>query len=73
VEVIAREVQEALDGRTVVEQAKGVLAVQESLDPAEAFDRLLERADSLGLPLAVLAAGVVEAAQRGRRWDAASV
>lgn len=69
VEVIAREVQEALDGRTVVEQAKGVLAVQESVDPSEAFHRLLARADGLGLPLGELAARVVVRAQRGRRWD----
>lgn len=61
-EVLAREVQEALDGRTVVEQAKGVLAVQESIDPAQAFDRLLGRSDARGVPLA---AEVVERAQRG--------
>lgn len=70
VEVIAREVQEALDGRTVVEQAKGVLAVQESCEPAEAFHRLLARSDALGVPLAVLAAQVVERAQHGQSWDA---
>jgi GAF domain-containing protein len=71
VEVIAREVQEALDGRTVVEQAKGVLAVQESIDPAEAFHRLLERADALGVSLAALATQVVERAQRGLHWESA--
>jgi len=69
VEVIAREVQEALDGRTVVEQAKGVLAVQESIDPAEAFQRLLERSDALGVSLASLAAQVVGRAQRGLHWQ----
>jgi GAF domain-containing protein len=71
VEVIAREVQEALDGRTVVEQAKGVLAVQESIDPAEAFHRLLDRSDALGVSLASLASQVVERAQRGLHWEAA--
>ncbi|GEA88687.1 GAF and ANTAR domain-containing protein [Cellulomonas cellasea] len=69
VEVIAREVQEALDGRTVVEQAKGVIAVQDSVDPAEAFLRLLDRSDARGVSLAALAARVVVHAQRGRRWD----
>lgn len=70
VEVIAREVQEALDGRTVLEQAKGVLAVQDGVEPAEAFHRLLAHADAHRLPLAALAAEVVAGAQQGRRWDA---
>ena len=70
VEVLTRQVREALEGRTVVEQAKGVLAVQESLDPAEAFQRLLSRSRELREPLVVLAARAVERAQRGEHWDA---
>lgn len=69
IEEIARGVQEALDGRIVIEQAKGVLCHQEQVDPAAAFSLLIERAQQGGEPLADVARGVLRAAERGDRWN----
>ncbi|MCL3862388.1 ANTAR domain-containing protein [Actinotalea sp. K2] len=65
---ITREVQEALNGRIVIEQAKGVLAVQESVEPGRAFDLLVTRSASTGISLAGLAERVLANAQRGAHW-----
>lgn len=65
---LMRDIQQALDGRIVVEQAKGVLAVQEGVDPGTAFGLLAERSRDEGVALAELAAQVMESAQRGERW-----
>ncbi len=65
---VTREIQQALDGRIVVEQAKGVLAVLEGVDPGTAFALLAERSRQEGVTLVELAAQVMESAQCGDRW-----
>ena len=56
------KVQEAVTARAVIEQAKGVLAVQLELQPDSAYDVLLQRAHESGLGLTAVAAGVVDQA-----------
>jgi hypothetical protein len=55
----AAQLQEALDSRVVIEQAKGVLAERYSLSPDEAFALLRRSARSNRMPLRQLAAAVV--------------
>jgi hypothetical protein len=55
----AAQLQEALDSRIVIEQAKGVLAERFDLSPDEAFVLLRRAARSNRMPLRLLAAGVV--------------
>jgi hypothetical protein len=55
-------VRDAVEARAVVEQAKGVLAVELDTDPSEAYDVMLQRARGSGLGLAELAAQVVNQA-----------
>lgn len=56
---LARQLQRALESRVVIEQAKGVIAAQQGIDLAAAFDRLRTAARSSGRPLPQLAADVV--------------
>jgi hypothetical protein len=53
------QLQEALDSRIVIEQAKGVLAERFHLEPDHAFEVLRRSARSNRLPLRDLAARVV--------------
>jgi len=55
----AAQLQEALDSRIVIEQAKGVLVERFDLSPDEAFDLLRRAARSNRMPLRQLAAAVV--------------
>jgi ANTAR domain/GAF domain len=64
---VLRRTRAALRERAIIEQAKGVLAYQERLDMAAAFDRLLEMADDHGHDLRVTAADVVRRASHRRR------
>lgn len=57
-------VHDALRAREVVEQAKGVLAYNEKVDLATAFDRLLERSRRQGTSLTRTAHEVIVEAQR---------
>ncbi|MEL7978230.1 GAF and ANTAR domain-containing protein [Isoptericola sp. F-RaC21] len=59
-----RRVTRALGGRVVVEQAKGALAYQLGIDPADAYDVLLERSVRRGLTLTQAAREVLREAQR---------
>jgi hypothetical protein len=52
-------VREAVEARTVVEQAKGVLAVELETDPALAYDALLERAQESGRGLTATAIEII--------------
>ena len=63
---LAERLTEALDSRIVVEQAKGVLAEQQAIDMAEAYDRLVRDAIGHGRQLTSWAADVVAGAQRWR-------
>lgn len=57
-------IQEALSGRVVIEQAKGVLAYFGNLSMAAAFEALLSLAEQSGYSLTDTARGVVEGAGR---------
>ncbi|MFR9805733.1 ANTAR domain-containing protein [Pseudonocardia sp. RS010] len=59
-EVLARQLQEALDRRIVVEQAKGILAERLRVDPHEAFERLRAHARRYRRTVHGLAATIVD-------------
>jgi len=60
------QLQEALESRIVIEQAKGVLAERYRLEPDRAFEVLRRGARSSRLPLHELAARVVSSGQTPR-------
>lgn len=64
VESARERVEAALAGRVVIEQAKGVLVEREELDPAAAYERLLNEARERGEALTEVARTVVEQAYR---------
>ncbi|HEY3001990.1 MAG TPA: GAF and ANTAR domain-containing protein [Kribbellaceae bacterium] len=59
-ELLAGQLQAALNSRVVIEQAKGVLAERGGMDMGTAFDLLRRAARSSNRRLADVAAGVVE-------------
>lgn len=61
---IAARTRQALVARTVVEQAKGVLAHQGGIPIDEAYQTLLDIAESDGLTLSAAATGVVQRASK---------
>jgi hypothetical protein len=63
-EVLRARVQEALSGRLVIEQAKGILAYREHLAMSEAYDRLTAIAASQRSGLTVAARRLIEDASR---------
>ena len=64
VQDLARITRRALAARTVVEQAKGVIADQTGLDMAASFDRLRALADQRGQPLETFARDLVNSTSR---------
>jgi len=70
-ELAAREIVErterALAGRTIIEQAKGVLAYQEELTTDAAYDALRARASQEGLTLTAMAHRVIDEASNAPR------
>jgi signal transduction protein with GAF and PtsI domain len=65
-EVEVAQLRRALTSRVWIEQAKGVLAATEGVDPDAAFQQLRKRARSSSRKLAELAQEVVQDAQRER-------
>jgi GAF domain-containing protein len=63
----ALQIRRALEGRTVIERAKGVLAYTLGLDMGAAFERLLQMSDDSNATLSETAAGVIRNAQRQPR------
>lgn len=59
-----QQIRRALEGRTVIERAKGVLAYTLRVDMSTAFERLLAMTDGNGPSLSQAAATVIEDAQR---------
>jgi len=55
-------VREAVEARAVIEQAKGVLAVELDTDPSSTYEVLLQRADESGLGLDSTATDIVRRA-----------
>jgi transcriptional regulator with GAF, ATPase, and Fis domain len=62
-QVVGR-VHEALEGRTVVEQAKGVVAYTKNVDMAAAYDILVQMADVEGTDLTATARALMGQAER---------
>jgi hypothetical protein len=60
-EMLAQQLQQALDRRIVVEQAKGMLAERLHVDPQEAFERLRAHARRYRRTVHGLAAAIVDA------------
>jgi AmiR/NasT family two-component response regulator len=56
---LAEQLQQALDSRVVIEQAKGMLAERHGVEVTEAFDRLRSHARGRGLRLRDVAIGVL--------------
>jgi GAF domain-containing protein len=56
---LAEQLQQALDSRVVIEQAKGMLAERHGVEVTEAFDRLRSHARSRGLRLRDVAIGLL--------------
>jgi signal transduction protein with GAF and PtsI domain len=65
-EVEVAQLRQALASRVWIEQAKGVLATTQGVNPDEAFQQLRNQARSSSRKLADLAQEVVQAAQRER-------
>lgn len=63
VRTAARRVDEALEGRVIIERAKGVLAYQQGIPLSEAYDALQKRAAADGRDLTGIALSVLEQAQ----------
>lgn len=65
-EEMASRIDEAVAGRTVIEQAKGVLAYRDGLDMSAAYDQLLAVARQTSSPLTVVAQQILRDARRPR-------
>jgi GAF domain-containing protein len=61
---LARQLQEALTSRGVIEQAKGILIARHRLTPAEAFEALVEQSQRENRKLRFVAEDLVRDAQR---------
>jgi transcriptional regulator with GAF, ATPase, and Fis domain len=59
-DAVRRQLQHALNSRVVIEQAKGVVAHQRSIDPERAFDLIRDYARSRRLSISHVARALVE-------------
>lgn len=66
---LARQMQDAMKSRAVIEQAKGVLIAQQGCSVEEAFDMLSRASQTSNQKLRDLAAAIVEGAQKGKPQD----
>jgi transcriptional regulator with GAF, ATPase, and Fis domain len=62
-DVLAGRMAAALEGRVIIEQAKGVIAYTKGLDMSEAYDELVQQARAQSTTLGQAAAAVVREAQ----------
>jgi transcriptional regulator with GAF, ATPase, and Fis domain len=69
-EVLAEQLQGALNSRVVIEQAKGVLAERMGLDMGRAFDQLRGQARLQNRRLAELARAVADGSENVAGWQA---
>ena len=63
-DVVASRIHEAIGARSLVEQAKGVIAYRYDVSPAEAYELLRQQARTTGLTVSVVARHVVESTSR---------
>lgn len=66
---LATQLQQALDARVVIEQAKGVLIARDGVSPRQAYERIRADARSERRRLVEVAADIVAAAQRATPRD----
>ena len=59
VTALRQQIMAALDGRTAIEQAKGIIAYRENLEMSDAFSRLLQLAAASGRPLSQVAGDIL--------------
>lgn len=64
---LAAQMQEAMESRAVIEQAKGILVAQQGCTPTQAFDLLAAASQTSNRKLRDIAAAIVEGAQRGQK------
>jgi GAF domain-containing protein len=57
---IPERLRAALQGRVLIERAKGVLAQTENLEMDRAFERLMQRSDEVSRPLTEVAQGILD-------------
>lgn len=67
--ILSGQLQQAMDSRAVIEQAKGVLMATFAIDADQAFDQLRRASQVENRKLRVIAADVVAAAVAGRPVD----
>jgi len=64
VAALRQQIMAALDGRTMIEQAKGIIAYRENLEMSDAFSRLLQLAAASGRPLSQVAGDILTSVSR---------
>jgi GAF domain-containing protein len=64
VTALRHQIMAALDGRIVIEQAKGIIAYRENLEMSDAFSRLLQLAAAAGRPLSQVERDVLTSVSR---------
>jgi AmiR/NasT family two-component response regulator len=63
-DVLTQQLETALHSRIIIEQAKGVIAERDGLDPAEAFDRMRAVSRANGRRLAEFAQAIVDGSEQ---------
>jgi GAF domain-containing protein len=64
VTALRQQIMAALDGRIMIEQAKGIIAYRENLEMSDAFSRLLQLAATSGRPLSQVAGDILTSVSR---------
>jgi GAF domain-containing protein len=64
VTALRQQIMAALDGRIVIEQAKGIIAYRENVEVSDAFGRLLQLAAASGRPLSQVAGDILTSVSR---------
>ena len=64
VTALRQQIMAALDGRIVIEQAKGIIAYRENLEMSDAFSRMLQLAAGSGRSLSQVAGDVLTSVSR---------
>jgi GAF domain-containing protein len=66
---LSRQLQQAMESRAVIEQAKGILMASEHIDAQEAFDILVRASQNRNRKLRVIAADIVRRYTKRHRAD----